>query len=244
MKRIRKSTRKEKLNKDILYIGDVEYRRYFFDGISTDYFIGANGTVYSDHRRRLLSITKNHAGYHMVHMVLGNHKMNVAVHKLVALTFIGQKPSEVHQVDHVDGNKDNNHYTNLEWVTPSENIKRSLKLGLRKIRSGETHEAVKYPDALIIEALLFLKNGGHIDEAVEKFGISRSYISSVISGNTRKYLSQKVPLVYSELNGTRKKHSVETMDEVVRLRNEGVMIRDIMSSLGVSINFIYKSLKR
>ena len=50
---------------------------------------------------------------------LKNHK-NYFVHRLVAQTFIpnyDNKPC----VDHIDGDKKNNHVNNLRWVTPSEN---------------------------------------------------------------------------------------------------------------------------
>lgn len=54
------------------------------------------------------------------------------VHRLVALAFLGEPLPEQTDVDHIDSNKLNNHYTNLEWVTRSENIKRSFAAGTHK----------------------------------------------------------------------------------------------------------------
>lgn len=59
------------------------------------------------------------------------------MHQLVLITFIGY-PSDIakNQVDHLDNNGLNNHISNLEWVTPTENIQRSFE------RNGFTKKTV------------------------------------------------------------------------------------------------------
>jgi len=47
------------------------------------------------------------------------------VHRMVATAFVhNPDPETFTVVDHIDGDKLNNHYTNLEWVTQSENMRR------------------------------------------------------------------------------------------------------------------------
>ena len=52
----------------------------------------------------------------------------VPVHKLVALTFLGPCP-EGHEIDHVNGNFQDNRLVNLEYVTHQENQKRAYDMG-------------------------------------------------------------------------------------------------------------------
>jgi hypothetical protein len=45
---------------------------------------------------------------------------SLKVHNIVALVFIGEKPTEEHTIDHIDNNKSNNNVENLRWATKSE----------------------------------------------------------------------------------------------------------------------------
>ena len=63
----------------------------------------------------------------------------IAVHRLVALAWLDE-PNELQVwVNHKDGVKGNNHYTNLEWTTISENIQHAFDTGLHKIYKGSEH---------------------------------------------------------------------------------------------------------
>lgn len=60
----------------------------------------------------------------------GKHK-NVCVHRLMAETFL-PNPENKPQVNHIDGNKQNNQLSNLEWVTQAENAQHAIRTGLDK----------------------------------------------------------------------------------------------------------------
>lgn len=48
------------------------------------------------------------------------------VHRLVALAFV-HNPDSLETVDHKDSNKENNHYTNLQWMTRKDNHKKAIE---------------------------------------------------------------------------------------------------------------------
>ena len=72
---------------------------------------------------------------------------NQYIHKLVAWAFC-PLPDKLEVVDHLDSNKANNHYSNLEWVTHGENTRRAIKNGLVPI-FGEDNASNVYSEELV-----------------------------------------------------------------------------------------------
>lgn len=71
--------------------------------------------------------TLNAWGYMTVNLCKNGKSNTKRVHKLVANAFLGESDL---QVDHIDGNKQNNNLSNLEYVTPKENTNRAWNKGL------------------------------------------------------------------------------------------------------------------
>lgn len=111
----------ETIWKTVVYNGE-EYNQF---QISNDGQLKnvKTGTVYKQ--------VVNKKGYNQVCVSLGSRdkKKVFRIHKAVAETFISN-PNNKKEVNHKDGNKNNNHVSNLEWVTPSENVQHACQNGL------------------------------------------------------------------------------------------------------------------
>lgn len=85
-------------------------------------------------KETILKPIKTNRGYLRVKLCKENKVSKVRVHRLVAEAFI-KKPEL--EVNHIDGNKENNSVENLEWVTPRENKKHAWSMGLYKKKKEE-----------------------------------------------------------------------------------------------------------
>ena len=87
------------------------------------------GKTYFKHTRegRILSQGIQNGGYPVVSISVNAKRKICTVHRLVASAFI-DNPNNYRDVNHKDGNKQNNNIENLEWVSHSENIKHSYRV--------------------------------------------------------------------------------------------------------------------
>lgn len=80
---------------------------------------------------RIRKNTINNCGYVCVNLCKDGRVKRELLHRLVAIAFIpniNNKP----QVNHINGNKTDNRIENLEWNTRSENVRHSIKTGLKR----------------------------------------------------------------------------------------------------------------
>lgn len=80
---------------------------------------------------KVLHLNTNTYGYKHITLCKNNTPRTVLVHKLVAIAFI-DNPLGLPQINHKDGDKNNNVVSNLEWVTQATNNRHAVRTNLRK----------------------------------------------------------------------------------------------------------------
>lgn len=139
-----------------------------------NYAVSENGEVfrtsYSDKGNRgkyelphKLTPKLDKYGYYTVKLSVKRKIFYRTIHRLVAETFI-PNPLNLPQVNHIDGNKTNNHIDNLEWVTPKENTHHAFSTGLHKGNRTKVHlkrGGIIKCFGSIVEGADFLKRDRH-----------------------------------------------------------------------------------
>ena len=142
-----------------------------------------NGTGYQSLPEAILKLTQARNKYMVV-----NIKSKVRyVHRLICEAWHPNSLNFGNDVNHIDGNKQNNIPENLEWVDRKTNINHAFSIGL--IKTGEKHHAAKYPQSLIDEIRKKAKETGFKPKALKDIyfkNIPRTTISSIVNGHRRK----------------------------------------------------------
>lgn len=149
-------------------------------GFEQSYYIDASGVVYSRYSNRPLKCWISNNGYVCVDLYLNRKHFKRKVHRLVAETFIpniNNKP----QVNHKDGNKQNNNVTNLEWCTQAENNQHAWNTGLSKayIRIGDKNPNSKLSPTDVQAIKLLLTKFSNVAYIAKLFKVRPSTIHSI-----------------------------------------------------------------
>ncbi len=99
---------------------------------SEHYSVSNYGRVRNDNSKHILTPRKNSDGYLSVKFYHLGHCQQWLVHRLVAFAFLPQHNQNEIFVNHLDGNKQNNHVANLEWTDKSGNMIHAYRTGLNK----------------------------------------------------------------------------------------------------------------
>ena len=149
-----------------------------YDFHGNKYQVSEDGVVTSPHGR-ILSHQVCHKGYHRVVLQAGRkHRLHTGVHRLVALCHL-PNPDGRDQVNHKDGDKSNNHVSNLEWCAGSENVRHAFDTGLTHSPRGFAARRARLTPELLDTINTMLASGDRQVDIAATTGISQSVISQV-----------------------------------------------------------------
>ena len=111
---------------------DTEFKPH---PLHTRYAVSRDGRIRNNRTGKMVPVTK-----HDYDTVALNSKQ-YRIHRIVAETWIAN-PEKKKEVNHIDGNRKNNHATNLEWCTRDENQQHAVRSGLMSSRRGIHIEAI------------------------------------------------------------------------------------------------------
>lgn len=166
-----------------------------YPGVRKDmYMISSKGKIKNLKTNRLLSPYLHKSGYLYINLMsdemYGFKPYVFRLHRLVAYAFVARDSNDKIFVNHIDGNKTNPDYTNLEWVTFSENMQHAFKTGLFKSRKGElsSNAKINKDDAIVICKMLIEFNG-NISDVIKNMRVryNKDISYSLIFGIKRKY---------------------------------------------------------
>ena len=130
---------------------------------------GGRGT----RRTRKLRTHLSPRGYVVAKLCIDGKQRTRTVHSLVAETFIGPRPGG-HEINHIDGNKTNNHVANLEYVTHSQNVIHAARLG----------RGTRFDATGVAKIKRRIMNGARNADLARQFDVSPSTISQIRLGTT------------------------------------------------------------
>ena len=147
------------------------------------FLVGEDGTVIGP-RGKILKTFPDRDGYRRITIYTGPGRWTqVAVHTLVAETFLGERPAWAHGVAHRDGDPANNAVTNLRWSTQTEN--EADKAEHDRHLAGERHHQHKLTEAEVRNIRASRLSGAQL---ARTYGVSQTTISDVRSRKTWGHL--------------------------------------------------------
>ena len=149
-------------------------------------------TVYKDGRilgkkGNFLVPQDNGKGYLITNLMIDGCRVCKAIHRILAECFI-PNPEALSDVDHIDGNRQNNRLDNLRWVTHGENIKHSFDL--QKRSAIGTDNANNIFEVEIVKQICELLQSGLMPAAIRDKGFDYGLVRAIRRGKNWSHISK------------------------------------------------------
>lgn len=143
----------------------------------------SDGRAYKYEQRILNQTLNKKRGYFYVKLSKNMKTKNVQVHRVVAETFLQNKNNK-NVVNHIDGNKQNNKVSNLEWISSKENSEHAVKKGLTK--SGHLSHRARFSKEEVLEMRRKYTSGVRQTDIAKEYGTDDSTMFAILKLKTYK----------------------------------------------------------
>lgn len=153
------------------------------------YAIEEDGSVYSYSSKKYMKTSIDKDGYITISLrnTLGGYS-HFGIHRLLMITYFPIDNMEEMTVNHIDGNKFNNSFDNLEWVTASENTRLAHETKYNNT-VGEKHGKAKLTEEQAKRIIELIKEGRGTREIKKEIPfVTRNMVSQIKHNRTWKHL--------------------------------------------------------
>ena len=105
-----------------------------------NYLISEYGEIKNRWNGKIIKPTISKKGYLRIDLSYNKH---IPVHKLVYETFVGKINKNL-VIDHIDGNRINNHYSNLQQITSKENTRKGNRCKRIKLKDNLANKIIEF----------------------------------------------------------------------------------------------------
>ena len=147
------------------------------------YEVNEYGDVRNKKTKNLITGDINNAGYHRVCLYNKPKKKRFFRHRLVALLFL-ENPNNYTEVNHIDGDKNNNHVSNLEWVDRQKNEREAHRTGLKLYHPFKV--IFTNGDEKTYEFVIDLAN---------EINVTRRSVLNYLQGKSKGYIKHNIILI-------------------------------------------------
>jgi len=140
--------------------------------VNTNYAVTECGKVYSHLSGRFLKLAEHNHGYRATTLYGCDTPTQHLVHRLVATAYI-PNPDNLPTVNHKDGDKTNNHVTNLEWMSYKDNNQHAIDTGLSRKRIN------KHTDTMAHTVCTMLMDGWKQIDITKSLGLDKADVKQI-----------------------------------------------------------------